>query len=50
MKINAIIEVDWILNSTRLRPLALSYPKPLMPVGGYPIIFHHLKALQILND
>jgi MurNAc alpha-1-phosphate uridylyltransferase len=29
----------------RLRPLTLETPKPLLPVGGAPLIEHHLRAL-----
>jgi dTDP-glucose pyrophosphorylase len=50
MKINVVIALDWHLNSTRLRPLALTFPKTLIRVGGYPVIFHHLKALEYLQN
>lgn len=29
---------------TRFRPLSLELPKPLFPVAGYPIIYHHIEA------
>lgn len=32
----------------RLRPFTDSTPKPLMPIGGKPILFHTLKALEPL--
>ncbi len=31
---------------TRLRPLTLSLPKPLLPVAGLPVLGHTLQALQ----
>lgn len=30
---------------TRFRPLSMDLPKPLFPIAGYPIIFHHVSAL-----
>lgn len=31
---------------TRMRPLTLSLPKPLLDAGGKPLIVHHLERLQ----
>lgn len=31
---------------TRFRPLSLDAPKPLFPIAGRPIIWHHLEALS----
>lgn len=33
-----------ILSGTRFRPLSLDIPKPLFPIGGMPIIEHHIRA------
>jgi MurNAc alpha-1-phosphate uridylyltransferase len=30
---------------TRLRPLTLATPKPLLPLGGKPMLVHHIEAL-----
>ena len=63
IEINAVIEVFWESESTRLRPFSQSIPLPLFPskyllieiidellVGGYPMIFHHLQALEKLSS
>lgn len=34
-----------LLTGTRFRPLSLDSPKPLFPIAGKPIIWHHLAAL-----
>ncbi|WP_201616359.1 N-acetylmuramate alpha-1-phosphate uridylyltransferase MurU [Psychrobacter urativorans] len=34
---------------TRLRPLTLETPKPLIEVGGQPLIIWHIKALQAVG-
>ena len=48
--INAVIFVGWEPTSTRFRPFSISLPPPLFPIGGYPMIFHHLKALSNLAE
>jgi mannose-1-phosphate guanylyltransferase len=30
---------------TRFRPLSMDIPKPLFPIAGHPIIYHHVAAL-----
>ncbi|CAG8437104.1 2274_t:CDS:2 [Funneliformis mosseae] len=44
----AIILVGGPSRGTRFRPLSLNLnvPKPLFPVAGHPIIWHHLEALS----
>ena len=38
------IECIWLVLGTRFRPLSLEIPKPLFPVGGQPMIEHHIEA------
>ena len=33
---------------TRFRPLSLDCPKPLFPIAGQPMIYHHVSALARL--
>ncbi|OZJ06253.1 hypothetical protein BZG36_00796 [Bifiguratus adelaidae] len=42
----AIILVGGPSRGTRFRPLSLDVPKPLFPVAGKPIIWHHMAALS----
>lgn len=35
---------------TRFRPLSLDLPKPLFPLAGYPMIFHHIEAASKANN
>lgn len=34
-----------LTSGTQFRPLSLDAPKPLFPIAGKPIIWHHLEAL-----
>ena len=34
---------------TRFRPLSMDYPKPLFPIAGHPIIYHHVAALAKIS-
>lgn len=45
MSYKAIILVGGPSRGTRFRPLSLDVPKPLFPVAGQAIIWHHLAAL-----
>ncbi|KAI9225733.1 MAG: mannose-1-phosphate guanyltransferase [Piptocephalis tieghemiana] len=42
----AVILVGGPSRGTRFRPLSLDTPKPLFPIAGKPVIYHHLKALS----
>ncbi|KAL1914190.1 uncharacterized protein VTP21DRAFT_9689 [Calcarisporiella thermophila] len=46
----AILLVGGASRGTRFRPLSLDLPKPLFPVAGDPIIWHHLRALSHVPD
>ena len=48
MTVNAVIIVGG--PSTDFRPLSLYQPKPLFPIAGRPLIYHHLRALSALPD
>ncbi len=47
--IKVIILVGGEKRATRFRPLSLHVPKPLFPVGGSPMITHHIRACQQLE-
>lgn len=40
----AVILVGGPTRGTRFRPLGLDIAKPLFPVGGKPLIYHHISA------
>ena len=44
--IKAVILIGGPQKGTRFRPLSFDVPKPLFPVAGYPIIYHHIDALS----
>jgi mannose-1-phosphate guanylyltransferase len=48
--IKAIILIGGPQKGTRFRPLSFELPKPLFPVGGYPIVYHHIDALSKVNN
>lgn len=41
----AVILVGGPSRGTRFRPLSLNQPKPLFPIAGRPVIYHHIAAL-----
>ena len=36
--------LSYLHTGTRFRPLSLELPKPLFPIGGFPVIYHHIEA------
>eukprot|EP01116_Phalansterium_solitarium_P010545 TRINITY_DN2542_c0_g2_i2.p1 TRINITY_DN2542_c0_g2~~TRINITY_DN2542_c0_g2_i2.p1 ORF type:complete len:408 (+),score=24.40 TRINITY_DN2542_c0_g2_i2:126-1349(+) len=46
----AIILVGGPSKGTRFRPLSLEVPKPLFPVAGRPLVWHHIKACAALPN
>ena len=50
MPVNAVIIVGGPSTVTDFRPLSLYQPKPLFPIAGRPLIYHHLKALAGVPD
>ncbi|KAI9221333.1 nucleotide-diphospho-sugar transferase [Blastocladiella britannica] len=43
--IKAVVLVGGPSRGTRFRPLSLNCPKPLFPIAGQPMLYHHLAAL-----
>lgn len=50
MVLKAIILVGGPMKGTRFRPLSLELPKPLFPLAGYPIIYHHIESCSQVPD
>ncbi|KAL3853966.1 hypothetical protein ACJMK2_013267 [Sinanodonta woodiana] len=44
MALKTIILIGGPMKGTRFRPLSLDLPKPLFPVAGFPVIYHHIEA------
>lgn len=44
--LKGIILVGGHSSGTRFRPLSMDTPKPLFPVAGKPMIYHHVNALS----
>lgn len=42
----AVILVGGPSRGTRFRPLSLDTPKPLFPIAGFPMVWHHVQALS----
>ncbi|KAI9293724.1 nucleotide-diphospho-sugar transferase [Neoconidiobolus thromboides FSU 785] len=50
MSVKAAILVGGPSRGTRFRPLSLDLPKPLFPIGGEPVIYHHLVQLSKVKE
>lgn len=48
--IKAAILVGGPSRGTRFRPLSLTVPKPLFPIAGRPMVYHHIAALAAVPD
>ena len=48
--VKGLIVVGGHSKGTRFRPLSLDCPKPLFPIGGRPMIEHHIEALAGLEN
>jgi len=46
--LKAIILIGGPSKGTRFRPLSLAVPKPLFPIGGVPLLYHHVAACAAL--
>lgn len=44
--LKTIILIGGPQKGTRFRPLSLDIPKPLFPVAGFPMIYHHIEAAK----
>ncbi|XP_064646569.1 mannose-1-phosphate guanyltransferase alpha-A-like isoform X2 [Lineus longissimus] len=42
--LKAVILIGGPQKGTRFRPLSLDIPKPLFPVAGFPMVYHHIEA------
>ncbi|XP_076459554.1 mannose-1-phosphate guanyltransferase alpha-A-like isoform X2 [Babylonia areolata] len=48
--LKAIILIGGPMKGTRFRPLSLELPKPLFPVAGFPVLYHHVEACSKLSE
>ncbi|XP_072031264.1 mannose-1-phosphate guanylyltransferase regulatory subunit alpha-A-like isoform X2 [Amphiura filiformis] len=48
--LKAVILIGGPQKGTRFRPLSLELPKPLFPVAGFPIIYHHIEACSKISS
>ena len=48
--LSGIILIGGPKQATEFRPLAMRTPKPLFPIAGSPMIYHHLVALSEFKE
>ncbi|XP_077979372.1 mannose-1-phosphate guanylyltransferase regulatory subunit alpha-A-like isoform X1 [Glandiceps talaboti] len=48
--LKAIILIGGPQKGTRFRPLSLELPKPLFPVAGFPMVYHHIEACSRVSE
>ncbi|XP_076089856.1 mannose-1-phosphate guanylyltransferase regulatory subunit alpha-B-like, partial [Mytilus galloprovincialis] len=48
--LKAIILIGGPIKGTRFRPLSLELAKPLFPVAGFPVVYHHIEACSKVPD
>ena len=46
LHVTFFIKLFFRLTGTRFRPLSLELPKPLFPIGGFPVVYHHIEACK----
>nr|CDS28572.1 remodeling and spacing factor 1 [Hymenolepis microstoma] len=44
--VKAAILIGGPAKGTRFRPLSLEMPKPLFPIAGYPMVYHHIEEFS----
>lgn len=48
--LKTIILIGGPSKGTRFRPLSLDMPKPLFPIAGFPMIYHHIEAASKVSN
>ncbi|ESO01654.1 hypothetical protein HELRODRAFT_185698 [Helobdella robusta] len=50
LMLKTVILIGGPSKGTRFRPLSLDLPKPLFPIAGFPMIYHHIEATSKLPN